>query len=63
MGNWLPRDIGNWLPLEAFYRRETSFVSDQVIVKLQYSHRLGDVSESNLETLLTNLSKVNGTGV
>ena len=35
-----------------------SVPANQVIVGLQYSHRLGNVSEDNLKALLTSLSQV-----
>lgn len=33
-------------------------IPDQIVVKLQYSNKLGDVTQSNLQALLDDLSKV-----
>ena len=53
MGNWLGADDTS--DEEALPRCNQP---DQVVLKLQYSHNLGDVTESELEGLLDTLSKV-----
>ena len=50
--------MGNWLGAEELDDETPGcVVPNQVVAKLQYSHNIGDVSESNLQTLLDALSK------
>ena len=50
--------MGNWLGAEEMEDESPGcVVPNEVVVKLQYSHNIGDVSESNLQTLLDALSK------
>ena len=50
--------MGNWLGAEELDDESPGcVVPNQIVVKLQYSHNNGDVSESNLQTLLDALSK------
>ena len=53
MGNWLGSD-------DTSTEEELPGCSqpDQVVVRLEYSHKLGDVTEGKLESLLDTLSTV-----
>jgi hypothetical protein len=54
--------MGNWLGSDDLSDEEQlpgCAPPDQVVVTLQYSHKLGDVTECKLESLLDTLSKTN----
>lgn len=54
--------MGNFFVLRAvtanWFTESAMSIPDQIVVKLQYSNKLGDVTQSNLQALLDDLSKV-----